>query len=476
MGSPGFTCCIVDHLLAVSVVGADKHLSVHFFKSFHRTSYAGIYCFHSLDRGFLYTGMADHIGICKVDDDHIIFSGSDGLAKFVADLRSAHLRLEIIGRNLRRFDKDTILAFVRLLYAAVEEEGYVRIFFGLGDTGLCHMMRCKVFSERVMQKYLVESDKLILNRLIVIGEAYIGKLKLFLTCKALKIIIAECSGDLSCSVGTEVEEHDRIFVGNDCDRLSVFFDHGRFDELIRHTFVIGRLYSFSRICSLYAFALRQSIVCQVDSLPAIVTVHRIVTSRNNADLADTDLFHLCLKLFDKSFARCGRSIAAVKEAVYIHLFQAFSLCHLKQAVKMCIVAVNTAVGKQAHKVNGGIVIPCILHGSQQRFVLKEVAVFDLFRDSCKLLVDDPAGTHIQMSDLRVSHLTVRKAYSQSAGVSFYKRIIFHQGIDHRSVCLINSVCLMSFVKAKAVKDHKYSRFLAHSVLLYLHFGHIPHFV
>ena len=46
---------------------------------------------------------------------------------------------------------------------------------------------------------------------------------------------------------------------------------------------------------------------------------------------------------------------------------------------------------------------------------------------------------------RVTHLSIWKSYSETAGISFYKRIFFHQLIHDRCFCLCNSVSICSVI-------------------------------
>ena len=139
--------------------------------------------------------------------------------------------------------------------------------------------------------------------------------------------------------------------------------------------------------------------------------------------------------------------------MYVNLLQAFSLSHLQKSVKMCIVAVNAAIGKKSHEMNGGIIVPGILHSCQKSFILKEIPVVDLFCDPGKLLIYDAACAHIHMAYFRVAHLALRKSYSQSAGVAFHERTLCHQFIHDRSLRLVNSVSVMSFIQSVTVKNH-----------------------
>ena len=425
MSGPWFACLIVDQLLCVTVVSTYEHLSVNFFEGFYCSAYAAV---NSLDCFYccsLYTGMTNHIRVCKVDDDHIVFVRFDRIYKFVADFRCAHFRLKIIGSNLRRFYKDSVLTFVWLFHTTVEEERNVSIFLCLSDTNLCHIMSCKVFAKCILKKYFVEGNQFVLDCLIIVCKTYICEVKFLCSLEAFELVIAECSGDLTCTVRTEVEEYNGIFVLNGCNRFAVFFDYSRKYEFICLVSIVGSLNCCCSVCAFDAFAFCQCFVCKLYTIPAVISVHCIVTSGNNTDLTNTDFFHLCFKLFDEFFTGCRRSVTSVKEAMYINFLKSLSFSHLKQCIEMSIVAVYTTIGKKSHEVNSGIIIFCILHCCKKCFVLEEITIVDLFCDSGKLLIYDTACAHIHMTYLRVTHLSVRKTNCKSAGISFYEWIFCH---------------------------------------------------
>ena len=127
---------VVYHLLAVSVIRADKQYTVRLLYSLNSGSHALI---HGLYRGNGcrdHTGMANHIRVCKVDDDHIILAGTDCFIQLRTHFGSAHLRLQVIGCNRGGLHEDTILILVGLLDTAVEEEGYMRVLLCLGKSKL----------------------------------------------------------------------------------------------------------------------------------------------------------------------------------------------------------------------------------------------------------------------------------------------------------------------------------------------------
>ena len=239
--------------------------------------------------------MTYHIRVCKIDDDDIIFAGLNRLHQLIAHDRCAHLRFQVVGRNLlRRRNQNAVLALVRLFHAAVEEKCYVCIFLGLGDTCLRHMVRRQELSKRVLNLFLLERNQLVPDRLIVIGKAYKRQVKFLLSRKSGKSLIAECTGDLSCTVRTEVEENDGIAILNRGNRLAVLLYIERYDELIVYLFIIGCLNACTRTFCLLTLCLCQHIVSFLDTIPVFITVHRIVASHHGSHLADAKLLHLLL--------------------------------------------------------------------------------------------------------------------------------------------------------------------------------------
>ena len=278
MSGEWFSCLIIYQLLTVSVVSTDKHLTVNFFQSVNSASYALVNNFYCFNCCCFHTGMSNHIRVSEVDDNHIIFVGFDRIYQFVTHFVCTHLRFKIVGCYLRGFNQDSVFALVRLFHTTVEEEGNVCIFFCLSDTSLCHVMSCQVLAECVFDLLFYECYQFVSDSFIVIGEAYKSYIQFFLTCETFKIIIAECSCDLTGTVRTEVEEYNGIFILHGCNRFTLFFDNGRQNELICLFCIVGSLYSFCSICSFYAFTLCHCFECQFYTIPTVISIHCIVTS------------------------------------------------------------------------------------------------------------------------------------------------------------------------------------------------------
>ncbi len=136
MGGKRFPGFIINQLLRIAVVCADKHLSVYFLNGIHCLAHALVYCLNRLDRSGLHAGMPYHVRVGKVNDNHIVLSGLNSLYQIVTHLISAHLRFQVVGRNLRRLYKDTVLSLIRFLHAAVKEECNVGILLRLCNTRL----------------------------------------------------------------------------------------------------------------------------------------------------------------------------------------------------------------------------------------------------------------------------------------------------------------------------------------------------
>ena len=60
-----------------------------------------IYRFNCLNAGLEVAGMTHHVTIGIIHYDDIVFPASNSIHQLVGDLRSAHFRLQVIGRHIR---------------------------------------------------------------------------------------------------------------------------------------------------------------------------------------------------------------------------------------------------------------------------------------------------------------------------------------------------------------------------------------
>ena len=111
--------------------------------------------------------MTDHIAVRIVEDDEVILARLDRLDHLVRDLDRTHLRLQVIGRDLRRVHKDAVLALVWFLNAAVEKEGDVCVLLRLGDAQLRIAEILHILAERVVDLLGREGHERVHPRLIL---------------------------------------------------------------------------------------------------------------------------------------------------------------------------------------------------------------------------------------------------------------------------------------------------------------------
>ena len=220
------------------------------------------------------------------------------------------------------------------------------IFLSLCNTSLLHVVSCQPLTKGICDSNLVESHLLVRDGRIIIREAYKSHILSCSPVKAFEIIITEGSGNLSCTVGTEVKEDNRIPILYGGNRLAIFNYHSGLYELVSFISVIGFLDSADSAGCRQTLAFSNSIICKLHAIPVIVSVHGIITPHNRSNPADTYLLHLCIQLLSKFLTACRRSITSVQEAMNIYFIKTVSLRQLQQTVEMGIVAVNAAVRKQ----------------------------------------------------------------------------------------------------------------------------------
>ena len=234
------------HLVGVAVVGGQQHRAAHRERLLDDLARTLVHRFHRLDRRVEYAGVADHVAVGKVEDDHVIFAAVQPGEQLVGDQVGAHLRLQVVGRNLRGVDQRAVLARGYRLHAAVEEEGDVRVLLGLGDAQLLQALLGDVFAKGVVEALRLEGNLYVRHGRVVLGHADVvqreeGALE------TGKVRVNQRAGDLAGAVWTEVVEDDRIICGN--PSLRRVADDNRHDEFVGDFGCVGVL---DRLCSISA--------------------------------------------------------------------------------------------------------------------------------------------------------------------------------------------------------------------------------
>ena len=151
----------VDGVIGVAVVCDDDDLVVSGLGGFDCAVDTFVDCDDSFLDGFVDASVAYHVAVGIVDDDKVEFLAADGIDELVADLKGAHLGLEVVCGNLGRGDEDALLEFVGSLASAVEEECDMGILLGLGDMELLLAFARKVFAECILDILFVKEDMIL---------------------------------------------------------------------------------------------------------------------------------------------------------------------------------------------------------------------------------------------------------------------------------------------------------------------------
>ncbi len=298
------------------MVGRDEHLAAHLKDRINDLSDAFVHCFYCFHCRFEHARMSHHIAVRKIEDHNVVFLQFDQLHRLCAYLRRAHFRLEVIRCDLRRRDEHSVLSLVRLFYAAVEEEGHMRILLCFRDAELLFALFRKIFPQRIPEHLRLIGHMHVLERLIVLCHTYEKGGEIGVR-KAVEIRLCDAARQFARTVRAEIKKDDRIVCLKLCDRFAVFRDDYGLYELVVLLFVVGGLHCLGCVRRVHALSFYDRVIGKLHTLPAVIPVHCIVTAHDRRDPAHTDLFDFCLELFNETLSAVRRYVAAIHQAMYV---------------------------------------------------------------------------------------------------------------------------------------------------------------
>ena len=460
MGGEG-SAVRVHHLLGVAVVSGDESAAAGVQHSGDHLIHAGIHSLNGLDSSLEHAGVADHIAVCKVQDDHIVLAALNALDALGSDFGGAHLGLQVVGGNLGAGDDAAILALVGSLHAAVEEEGDVRVLLGLGNAQLGLAVGRQVLAQNVLQLHRGIGHLAVGHGGIVLSHAdVVHLLAAAAALEAGKGIVAEDAGHLAGTVGAEVHEDNGVAV---LHAATLAGDAGQ-HELIGLVCCVGSLDGLGSVGSMLTLAVDKGSVGLLLAIPVVITVHGVVTAGNAGDLAHAQLIQLGLQVSKEALAGVGIGVTAVGDAVQVDFLSTQMLCHLQHAKPVVGMAVHAAGTHQTHQVDGLTGLDSSLHVLDQHRVLEHLAIVDGLGDEGQLLVHDAACAHVGVADLGVAHLAVGQTDSHTGSINGSHRVLCHQSIQMGGFGSHNSVA-EGLVRhpAEAIHDAQKNRFLCHKI-------------
>ena len=443
------------------MVGGQDHLAAGGQHRVDHLAGALVHGLHGLDGGVKHAGVAHHVTVGKVQDDHVILAALDPLDALLGHLGGAHLGLQVVGGHLGAGDDAAVLAGEGLFPAAVEEEGDVGVLLGLGDAQLGHAQVGDILAHDVGQVHrgighlAVGHGGVVLGHADVVdGEAAIPPLE------AVELVVHEDAGHLAGAVRPEVDEHHRVPFGH---AAALAGDAGH-HELVGDAVGIAALDALFPVAGLLALAVDKGGVGFLLAVPVLVAVHGVVAAGDGGDLADADGVQLVLDVLQEALAVVGVGVAAVHDGMDVHVFGAQGLGHIQQAEQVLLMAVDAAGAHQAHEVDGLARVDGRLHVADQDGVLLHLTVLDGLGDQGQLLVDDAARADVGVAYLRVAHLAVGQAHAHPRRTDGDMGAGGEQVVDIGGLGGGDGVAI-GLVRhpAEAVKDAEHHGFLCHSL-------------
>ena len=445
-------------MVGVAVVGGEQHLAA---RGQHRAddpARALVHGLDGLDRRLEHAGVAHHVAVGKVQDDDVVFAALDAPHALVGHEVGAHFGLQVVGCHLGAGDEGPVLALEGRLDAAVEEEGHVGVFFGLGDAQLGEALFGQILAHDMGEGLGLEGHLHVGHGDVVLGEAdVVHRQAAQAALKAGEGVVDKGAGDLPRAVGAEVEEDHGVARRNPAALAGDGGDH----ELVGHAGGIAFFHDLHR-AALVALAVYEGGVGLFHPVPAVVAVHGVVAAGDGGDFAHAQLGELLLELLDVALAGIGRDVAAVHDGVHVQLGGAQVLCQVQQAEQMLDVAVHAARGEKAHQMDGFAALDGGLHGPHNGLVFADGAILDGFGDAGELLVHDAARTDVGVAHLAVAHLAVGQANVHAGGADGGVGAGGEQTVQVGGAGGHNGVAVGLFGHpAEAVEDAEHERLFGH---------------
>jgi hypothetical protein len=229
------------------------------------------------------------------------------------------------------------------LSAAIEKVSHVRVLLGFCHPIVPHPDSGKDVRENISWQLWRKGDG---QRVLLVVNSKANKMcvRPVLCREIIKARNGQRAGDLPRTIRAKVKEDDRVAILNRCDRLSVCANHYNWlNKFIVDAAFIAFLDRRDRIVRRLAFAMDEQTISAFSSLPALVSIHRVVTPDHRSDLADTDFATRGLHLRDVFVSRLGRCVAAVQKTVNVHAAHFAVFRHAQQSERVFLRRMHHAV-------------------------------------------------------------------------------------------------------------------------------------
>ncbi len=392
--------------------------------------------------------MPDHVAVGEVDDDEIVLAGGERGDHRVGDLGRAHFRLEVVGRDLRRVDQDPVLVQVRRFAAAVEEKGHVGVFLGLGAVQLAQPGVGDDAAERHLRAHRAVGDRRVQAAIVVGHRRDRDRPEIDAALEMLEMLVHQRGTDLAHAVVAEIEA-DHFVARRDRHQAR---QPRRQDEFVALAGGIALLDRGRRRPGVDAAPVDDAIEGELDPVPALVAVHRVVTPHDAADVPAA-VGEQRFEFGQVGNGRLRRGIAAVGQHVYLR-HDLVLRAQPDQREQVIDMAVHAAVRHQAEQVQrppGGF---GVLDRARQRRILEKAAIGDRVVDAHEVLLDDRAAADGHVADLGIAHLPGGQADAAPRGLERGQRIALEVAVEIGRLGLQDGVMRRIRIDSETVENNQ----------------------
>ena len=235
----------------------------------------------------------------------------------------------------------------------------------------------------------------------------------------------------------------------------------RLDELVSNTVSIALFYGLHHISSLLTSTVDNQVITFLHALPTLITVHRIETTYDRSDSCVVVGANLS-NLLDEALTTLGVCITTVHETVNERLvLQTIVLTYLNEFEQVFQRRVYTTIRAETHQVQFLIVLLGIGISGLHLRILYDRTILAGTVNLHKVLINDAAGTDIEVSYLRVTHLSVRQTYILTRSLKLRVSRCSCQQIKVRCWSIENHITLTMLTDSPSIENHQ-KCFLCHN--------------
>ena len=230
------------------------------------------------------------------------------------------------------------------------------------------------------------------------------------------ILLGQHYGELFGAVVAEVDEDDYVALLNASVNICV---NERLHKLVGifvllAVAVVAELYTFYHVVNFFSLPVDQLVVSNLYAVPTLVAVHGVEASDDAGNGSIVGLAYLG-KVFNEAFTALGVGVAAVHEAMHKGVLQTVALGNFNEFLEMVNAGMYAAVAGESHQVQTFAGALGIFVGIFDFGILHDAVVAAGTVDFHQILIHYAAGTDVEVTYLRVAHLSVGQTYILATG-------------------------------------------------------------